>query len=758
MLSPQKSLLALAVSAAMLGLVGCNDSSSSNSSSPVISVVTPPPAPVAPETAGFALVNHFAVAGIAEIVAATANGMTLLYTSADSGTVGVVDITDPSKPKSLASIDVKIKGIGEPTSVAVSPDSRYAIVAVRMGDDVKNAIPGLLRIFDIANPADVKFVKDITVGIGPDSIALVGQGTTLRAVVAIEDEETKENGDATIPGVRPGRIDVVGLEDLYGATSTGVQSIALIEPLKAVVGAQFINDPQPEFVSINQTTQKAVVTLQENNAIAILDLSDVTKPRLESIYSAGTVARAGNADLLNDKEIKLTESFTGRREPDGVTWVTKDLYATANEGDTSRTADGVLPGARGFTLFNPAGTVVYETGDRTEKNAVQYGHYLDTRSTSKGVEIEGVASASFGGTPFLFVGSERGHFVEVYRIDNNTDVRFVQLLPTGQSPEGLTTVTGRSDGKQLFVTANEVDGSLNIYQYKAEGAANPAEPQIVAKDNTTPWGALSGLTTDGQSLFAVPDNAFGDSRIFRLSVADVAKGKITIDQVIPLTLADGKPLKADPEGIARVADGFWIASEGATVDGNELIKVSPTGAVLQRVKLSAAMQARFADPKNSTGFEGVTASADGKTLYVALQRGFDINKPFAAILKYSVDSGTWTSAQYPLTLHSKDPKTLWSGISEVQLTSDGRLLILERDKGGGVAAAITSEIKRVYSVPAASVIDGAELSKTLVRDLRKDFNYLQEKAEGLVVFNNEMWVVTDNDGGGWSRMINAGKL
>ena len=701
------------------------------------------------------MVHHLAVDGVAEIVAATPNGLALLYSSADAGALGLVDITDPARPVSLPRVDVRLGGVGEPTSVAVSPDGRYAVLALRMEDDVTNARRGFLRVYDIRNPRAVKHVKDVSVGIGPDSLALAGSGRTLRAVVAIEDEETDAKGDATLGGLRPGRIDVVGLQDLYGGTSTGVQSIELVAALKALPGTLYAADPQPEFVSLSPNGRTAAVTLQENNAIALLDLSHSRQARLVRVLSAGTVERKGNADLQRDKEIAFKDSFNGRREPDAVTWVSNDVFALANEGDGKKDKDGTLPGGRGFTLMNTRGEVVYETGERTEQRAVQFGHYPDSRSAAKGVEIEGVTSARFGGKPHLLVGSERGSFLEVHEVSDPRQPRFVQLLPTGMSPEGITTVTHRADGQQLAVTANEVEGSITLYRFHAAGA--PAgEPQIAARDASMPWGALSGLTTDGSHLYAVPDNAFAQSRIWRINPAEVAQGRMVIDQVIPLT-DNGKPLQVDPEGIARVADGFWIASEGATVDGNELIRVNTAGEVQQRIKLPASVQAKFASAKTGTGYEGVTASADGQTLYMAIQRGYDLAKPQAAVLKLHLPTQTWTSALYPLEQHSKDVKTYWMGLSEIQLTADGRLLLLERDKGGGEGKAINAEVKRVYSVNAADVVDGAVLKKTLVRDLRKDFNWLHEKAEGMVIFKGDLWVVNDNDGAGWTRMLNAGK-
>ena len=683
--------------------------------------------------------------------------MLLVYTNASAGQIGLVDITDPAKPNVLPGLSVQINDVGEPTSVAITPDGKYAVVTVRMGDDFANANPGRLRVYDISNQAAVKHVKDIVVGIGPDSIALAGDSTSLRAVLAIEDEETDANGDATVPGVRAGRIEVIGLQDLYGGTSTGVQKLELVDALTAA-GGNYTTDPQPEYVSVNSSINKAVISLQENNAVAIVDLSDVMKPKLERVFSTGTVTRTASADLTKDAEVKLVENFKGRREADGVAWV-GDLIATANEGDTNKDEQGVFGGARGFTLMDAAGNIVYESGDKTEQNAVLYGSYPDSRSAKKGVEIEGVVAASYGGIPFLFVGSERGSFIEVYRVEDTKAPKLVQVLPTGMAPEGLVAITGRTDGQQLFVAANEKEGSLTVYKFHADRVpVNAKEPQLVAKGIDIPWGALSGLTTDGSMMYAVPDNAFGQSRIYKINPAETAQGRMLIDQAILLTQADGSPLKVDPEGIAYVADGFWIAAEGKTVADNELIKVNPSGVVQQRVKLSAGIQALFANAKTSTGFEGVTVSQDQRYLFVAVQRGFDTAKPFAAVLRYDTRSATWIHAIYPLDQHSKDAKTYWTGLSEITVLTDGRLLLLERDKGGGKAGAATAEIKRVYSVKSADLVAGATLTKTLVRDLRKDFNYLHEKAEGMTVHGGDLWVVNDNDGAGWTRMLNVGKL
>jgi hypothetical protein len=66
---------------------------------------------------------------VAEIVAASEDGNTLIYTDGATGSVGFVEITDPTDPEPLGLISVD----GAPTSVAVA--GPYAIVGVDTSPD-----------------------------------------------------------------------------------------------------------------------------------------------------------------------------------------------------------------------------------------------------------------------------------------------------------------------------------------------------------------------------------------------------------------------------------------------------------------------------------------------------------------------------------------------------------------------------------------------------------------------------------------------
>jgi hypothetical protein len=60
----------------------------------------------------------------AEIVAASGDGMTLVYTDSPNGAVGFIDIADPAAPAPLGSFGFD----GEPTAVSILGDTAFVVV------------------------------------------------------------------------------------------------------------------------------------------------------------------------------------------------------------------------------------------------------------------------------------------------------------------------------------------------------------------------------------------------------------------------------------------------------------------------------------------------------------------------------------------------------------------------------------------------------------------------------------------------------
>ncbi|MDR2456628.1 MAG: esterase-like activity of phytase family protein [Deltaproteobacteria bacterium] len=700
----------------------------------------------------FSLESHYAVpgGGVAEIVAGTPDGLFLFYTNASGGKVGVLDISDPQKP--LAAADISVDG-AEPTSASVSRDGNYLVVAARNGDGLDKPAPGSLFVYDISDRASPRLLGRAEVGVGPDSVALAERGGKVAAIVAIEDEETDSEGEATIGGQRPGRVDLVILNFENPAASI-VKSVDFPKTaLEGVGGVNFPSDPQPEFIAVRPDQLEFAVTLQENNAVAVVDIENFESPRIKTIFCAGAAERS--ADLRKDGRAEFSEAFKGRREPDGIAYVnagSESYLALANEGDTSLKTfgDGVSSGGRGLSLHRLDGAPVWDSGLELEIAASLLGHYPDSRSNSRSLEVEGVIGARLFDDDLMLAVSERGSFIAVYRLSDPSRPELIGILPTGLSPEGVAVLAGRADGKNLIVTANEGDGTVNIYS-ASDGPGSPDRKNPAIYSKSVPWSALSGFATDGRDIYSVPDNARSPSVIWKLDMRGAASGRVEITEEIPLTKG-GAPAAYDLEGICWTKEGFWLVSEGSESAGNILIFASHDGKVEMERPLPPEFISKYGDSKNY-GFEGVAAAADGK-IYAAFQRGFDLGGAEAAILRFDPASEEWQAAWYPLEAHSKDPKKFWMGLSDISALDDGRLLVVERDKGMGG----TAEVKRIYSVDTKAFESDGRLEKRLVYDILRERNLLLEKVESLCVLDGEMWIANDNDGAGWTQMLNLGPV
>lgn len=122
----------------------------------------------------------------AEIVAASTDGNTLVYSNSPQGTIGFVDITNPAAPVGLGELDMA----GEPTSVTVL--GNYVLVAVNTSFDLQgnpdfvNPSGKLVAV----NIATQEILREWDLGGQPDSIAVSPDGTY--AVIAIENERDEK--------------------------------------------------------------------------------------------------------------------------------------------------------------------------------------------------------------------------------------------------------------------------------------------------------------------------------------------------------------------------------------------------------------------------------------------------------------------------------------------------------------------------------------------------------------------------------------
>lgn len=378
---------------------------------------------------------------VAEILAVTPDGRTLLYTDSAAREVGLVDLTRPERPEQLGTVPVG----GEPTSVTVGRDGRYALVVVDTTTSLA-APSGELTVIDLRTRT---VVRTLPLGGQPDSIALSPKGSL--AAVAIENQRDEE---AVVDGVEGGLpqepAGFLAVVDLHGAPAGW--TVDRVE-LTGLPDALHPSDPEPEYVDVSRDGI-AAVTLQENNAVALVDLRSRT---VVGSFSAGLVTR-GDADTLDDGVVAFDDALTAPREPDAVQWTPDGNLVTADEGDLAAEPSG----GRGWTVFSPAGEVLHTSGAAAEQALAAAGRYPDDRSDDKGAEFEGVEIAELRGTTYAFIGSERGDAVLVHDLADETAPRLLQVLPTGAAPEGLLAV----QRKHLFLTSNEDDGTISVFQLR----------------------------------------------------------------------------------------------------------------------------------------------------------------------------------------------------------------------------------------------------------------------------------------------------
>ena len=123
-------------------------------------------------------------------------------------------------------------------------------------------------------------------------------------------------------------------------------------------------------------------------------------------------------------------------------------------------------GARSFSVWNGnTGAQLYDSKNTLEQKVVQAGMYDDDRSDNKGVEPEGIAIGQVGKKMLAFVGLERADAVAIYDVTDPTQPRFLQLLATGDAPEGVLFIPAKDspNKRSLLLVSSENDGVVKVY-------------------------------------------------------------------------------------------------------------------------------------------------------------------------------------------------------------------------------------------------------------------------------------------------------
>ena len=269
-------------------------------------------------------------------------------------------------------------------------------------------------------------------------------------------------------------------------------------------------DFEPEYIAVNGDGSKAWVTLQEANAVAVLNLASNSFTKV-----VGLGAKDFNEiDPLDNTPAVVSfvnVAVKGLYMPDAVATYRADgktFLVMANEGDyreddADQTRAGNTPfsaaaplnrlnilntesspgnliaaGARSFSIRDADGNVVYDSGSILDKEAENRSLYADGRSDDKGVEPEGVALITIGGRTYAFIGLERTTqaAIAVFDITDPLAVSFVDMLVDSSvlRPEGLTGFT--MNGMHYLAVASEGTGGAGTFGTSVFALAPVPEP------------------------------------------------------------------------------------------------------------------------------------------------------------------------------------------------------------------------------------------------------------------------------------------
>jgi len=263
------------------------------------------------------------------------------FVSSNSG-IQVVDLTNPSAPAALPTINLIALGL---------PSNDVSSVAVRNGVLVACTIaspktaPGKLIFL---NAADGTLIGSIDVGANPDQLTFTPDGTKI--LVANEGEL---NGSAAVVSddTTLGSVSIVDVSGGYGSpvvttadfTSFNSQVAALkTAGVRIFDGGIPSTDFEPEYVAVSPDGTKAMVTLQEANAVALLDIATATftavVPLGEKDFSPLLADFSDRDGPSASNKINLTTGnpVFGLYMPDAIASFSANgqtYYITANEGD-----------------------------------------------------------------------------------------------------------------------------------------------------------------------------------------------------------------------------------------------------------------------------------------------------------------------------------------------------------------------------------------------------------------------------------------
>lgn len=391
-----------------------------------------------------------------------------LFAVGGNSSISVFDLTVVEKP---VAIETK-KLSGDASCVSVFDD----LVAVSLISE-NHTDPGKVVLYRYTD--SLKFLKSFSVCPEPDMLTFTPNGAAI--LVACEgspsDDGTidPEGAIALIQILEENPVSILKFDHL--------DSTALIKKGVRKTGpGTFFQNLEPEYITVDPSSKMAWVSLQENNAIGVIDLK---LKKITNVFGLGALDHSilgQGLDFKKDQQIKIENApILGLRQPDGIAVLSENgrhYILTANEGASRNYSSysdetdilslfqkGLLNpdifnsswltalqkhtfsimepcsngpcnhvyafGSRSMSVFDgKTGKILFDSGDQIEKmiaktvpslfnwNAKKGKLKIDARSEDKGAEPEMVTIGEWNDKKVAFLGLERMTGIIVWDLKN----------------------------------------------------------------------------------------------------------------------------------------------------------------------------------------------------------------------------------------------------------------------------------------------------------------------------------------------------
>lgn len=285
--------------------------------------------------------------GAAEIVAWHAASHRIFVVNADSGAVDILDasklessalaspLTASNLPR-VATLDLRKDmaelALGAANSVAVHGN----LLAVAVEAKPKQA-DGVVAFYTLNEKGEARYLGHRATGALPDMVTFSPDGRFV--IVANEGEPSSDyrndpEGSITLIEVNDGKpSETVKVADFKAFNDQLPAGVRVFGP-----GASAAQDLEPEYIAVSSDSRTAFVSLQEANALAVVDLESA---RVSAVLPLGFKDHGAQALDASDKDkainIRTWPGVLGMYQPDTLALITiggKDYLLSANEGDS----------------------------------------------------------------------------------------------------------------------------------------------------------------------------------------------------------------------------------------------------------------------------------------------------------------------------------------------------------------------------------------------------------------------------------------